>query len=59
MNERAIKILGSVVMLIVVINLILFAFRVIDGTIFWAVIVFGAVFTYVVLPKLKKNDYLM
>ena len=56
MKEKIVKIIGIVVMLIVILNLVLFAFRVIDSTFFWVVIVLGAVFTYVVLPRLKKKE---
>ncbi len=55
MNEKAVKILGSLVMIIVLLNLVLFALRKINQTIFWGVIIFGAVFAYVVLPRLKKS----
>lgn len=54
MNSRSLKILGFVVALIVVLNMVLFAFTIIGAGVFWTVIVLGAVFVYFVLPRLKK-----
>ncbi|MBU0470042.1 MAG: hypothetical protein KKA62_00190 [Nanoarchaeota archaeon] len=54
MNSKNIKILGYAGLIILLLNLVLFALRIINGTIFWAVIVIGAIFAYVILPRLKK-----
>jgi hypothetical protein len=53
MRPRDIKIVGYVMIGILVLNLALFSFRVINSTFFWAIIVFGAVVNYLVLPRLK------
>jgi len=48
------KILSMVVLVIVLTNMILFAFRKINSVMFWSIIVLCAIFAYVVLPKLKQ-----
>ncbi len=55
MNSQTLKVLGYVVVFILILNLLLFALRIISGSIFWAVIVVGAVFVYWVLPRMKKK----
>jgi hypothetical protein len=54
MKINPLKIVGIVGMIIVLLNLVLFAFRIINETIFWGVIIAGAVFSYVILPRLRK-----
>jgi hypothetical protein len=53
MTFKNLKIIGYFAVGIMVLNVILFSFRVIGWEIFWAIILLGAVFVYVVLPKLK------
>ena len=54
MKPKLLKGIGFFIFILLVINVILFALGKISPTIFWAVIVFGALFTYVILPRLKK-----
>ncbi len=55
MTPRQLKIIGYFFLLILILNLLLFALRIISGSIFWVVIVVGAVFVYWVLPRMKKK----
>ena len=55
MNAKTLKIVGYVAIAIMVLNVGLFAFRVISPLWFWVVLVIGAVFGYLVLPKLRKR----
>jgi len=55
MSKKPLKVLGYVILFILLLNLLLFAFRVISGLLFWGVIVVGAVFVYLILPKMKKE----
>ena len=50
----SIKWIGYVVGAIMILNLILFAAGIVGQAIFWVIIVLGAVFTYFILPKIKK-----
>jgi len=54
MNPKQIKILGTVVLIILVLNLILFAFVITNWIVFWLVLILGFIFVKLVLPKLKK-----
>ena len=49
------KILGYILVVILILNVFLFAFRIINWIVFWIIIALGAVFVYFILPKLKKN----
>jgi uncharacterized oligopeptide transporter (OPT) family protein len=50
------KIIGIIVITILVINVFLFAFRIYNSTIFWIIIILGAIIAYI-LPKANaKND---
>ncbi|MBI2581618.1 hypothetical protein HYV87_00630 [Candidatus Woesearchaeota archaeon] len=53
-RKRFLKIIGLIAVLVLVANMILFALRIINGLVFWAVIIVGAVFAFKVLPKMKK-----
>ncbi len=55
MNKKPLKVLGYVFVFILLLNLLLFALRIISGLVFWSVIVVGAVFVYWVLPKIKRE----
>lgn len=55
MTPQQLKIIGYFFLVILILNLLLFALRIISGSIFWAVIVVGAVLVYWVLPKMKKE----
>lgn len=54
MNSKKLKTIGFIIAAIMVLNLALAAFRITNWTIFWVVILLGAVFVYLVLPKLKN-----
>ena len=53
-RENFFKLIGISAVVLLVLNLILFALRIINGLVFWAVIIVGAVFAFKVLPKMKK-----
>ena len=53
-KEDLLKTIGFGVLLILIINLVLFALRIISTIIFWIVIILAAIFVYKLLPKLKK-----
>jgi len=54
MNKNILRIIGIGAILLLVLNMILFALGKINGLLFWAVIIVGAVFVFKILPKLKK-----
>jgi hypothetical protein len=54
MNPKQLKIIGYVAIVVMVLNVFLFAFTVISPAIFWIVILLGAIFVYKVLPKMKR-----
>ncbi len=54
MNQKFLKILGSVAILLLVVNMVLFALGKINGLLFWAIIIVGAVFAFKILPKMKS-----
>ncbi len=49
------KLVGWLVLAILIANLLLFAFRVINQVVFWGIIIAGAIFVYKGLPILKKK----
>jgi len=53
-NKQKLKIVGYFVLFILLLNLVLFAFRIIGTITFWGIIIFGALFVWKVLPWLKK-----
>ena len=54
-KQQRLKLVGYFVMIILVANLILFAFRLVNWIFFWGVIILGAVFVYKVLPKMRSG----
>lgn len=54
MKKNLLKIIGIGVVVLLVLNLVLFALRIINWMVFWAAIIIGAVFAFKVLPKMKK-----
>ncbi|MGV8141270.1 MAG: hypothetical protein ACP5NW_02395 [Candidatus Woesearchaeota archaeon] len=48
------KILGIVMITILLANVLLFAFRIYDSTVFWGVIILGAIIAYM-LPKINMK----
>jgi len=53
-RKNILKAVGIGAVVLLVLNLILFALRIINGLIFWGVIIVGAVFAFKVLPKMKN-----
>ena len=49
------KLVGWLVLAILIANLLLFAFRVINQVVFWGIIIAGAIFVYKGLPILKRK----
>lgn len=54
MRGRSLKLIGYVVLGVMLLNLVLFALRIINWMVFWGVIILGALFVYFGLPRLKK-----
>ena len=54
-NQLRLKLVGYFILAILLLNLVLFAFRIIGTITFWGIIIFGAVFVWKVLPWLKKR----
>ncbi|MBI2103127.1 hypothetical protein HYT55_04760 [Candidatus Woesearchaeota archaeon] len=55
MKPQQLKVLGYGLIVVFVLNILLFSFRIISPGPFWLVLIFGAVFVYWVLPKMKKE----
>ena len=53
-NPQRLKLIGYVVLAVLIANLFLYAFQLVNWIFFWGVIILGALFVYKVLPKLKK-----
>tara|TARA_Y100000310_G_C20058729_1_gene523961 strand:- start:352 stop:516 length:165 start_codon:yes stop_codon:yes gene_type:complete len=53
MNQKNLKLIGYFVALILILNIVLFAFVVTNWIVFWTVLAAGFVFVKWVLPKLK------
>ena len=54
-KETMLKGAGYILVIILIANLILFAFRIIKGIIFWIIIMGMALWAYVLLPNIKKK----
>ena len=54
-DKKLLRLLVFLVILFLVANIALFALRIISQVLFWAVIIFAAVFAYKILPKLKSK----
>ncbi|MEK6900554.1 MAG: hypothetical protein AABX05_05500 [Nanoarchaeota archaeon] len=54
MNPKYLKLLGIGVLVLLLLNLLLFALGNINLTVFWGIIAAGLLFVYVILPRLKK-----
>lgn len=53
MNKKQIKLIGIAGVVVLILNLVLFAFTFTNWIIFWIVLIIVAVFNYKILPKLK------
>ncbi len=49
------KILGLALVAVIVSNLILYILKIINGIVFWSVLIIVAIIAYKVLPYLKKK----
>ena len=58
MKNNNLKILVILVVLFLVVNITLFALRIISVLLFWAIIIVAAIFAYKVMPKLKKRLFI-
>ena len=54
MKPAHLKLIGYAVLVVLILNIVLFAFVMINWVVFWTIIAVCAVFVYKVLPKLKK-----
>lgn len=54
-KEKILKLIGYGVLAILILNLVMFALKIITGIIFWVVIILAALFVYKLLPKIKKK----
>ena len=55
MNKKVLPIVGIAGVVLVIVNLLLFAFTIITPLIFWIVLLLGAILAYGVVPLLKKK----
>lgn len=54
-RKDVLVLIGLGFVLILVINLILFALRIIKEVLFWVIIILAAIFVYKLLPKISKK----
>lgn len=54
MRVNYLKIIGIFLALLLILNITLLALNKISEMIFWIVVIIGAVFAYLILPKMKK-----
>ena len=54
-NALRLKLVGFFIFFILILNLVLFAFRIIGTITFWGIILFGFLFVWKVLPWLKEK----
>lgn len=55
MNPLQLKLIGYFVLLILILNLVLFAFTFTNWIIFWAVLLLGFIFVWKILPWVKMK----
>lgn len=53
-KKNLLKVIGVGAVVILVLNMVLFALGKINWLVFWGVIIAGAVFAFTILPKMKK-----
>ncbi|HIH11612.1 TPA: hypothetical protein HA241_05445 [Candidatus Woesearchaeota archaeon] len=56
MNEKILRLVGLLGVIIVIVNLVLFAFTIITPFVFWIILLLGAVLAYGVVPLLRKKN---
>jgi hypothetical protein len=54
-NQQRLKLIGYVVLAVLIANLLLYAFQLVNWIFFWGVIILGALFVYKGLPKLREK----
>jgi len=54
-QTQKLKYIGYGVLVLLILNLVLFAMKIITQLLFWIVIIIGAWFVYYGLPKLRKK----
>ena len=54
-GRKYVKFLGYFFATLVILNLLFFSFRIINGAIFWTIIAFSALFAFKGLPMIKKK----
>ena len=52
-KQQRLKLIGYFVLAVLIANLVLFAFQLVNWIFFWSVIILGAIFAYKIVPKLK------
>jgi hypothetical protein len=50
-----VKVLGVGIALLLVVNVVMFALRLVSWVLFWGVIILGAIVAYKVIPTLNKK----
>ena len=55
MNKKFIRVLAVFIVIVLILNLILLATNKINELFFWIIIIMAAVFSYIILPKLKTR----
>jgi len=53
-SKKLLRILVFLVILFLVVNIVLFALKIISEILFWIIIIVAAVFAYKILPKMRK-----
>ncbi len=54
-NKNRLKLIGYVVLAVLIANLLLYAFQLVNWMFFWGIIILGALFVYKGLPWLKTK----
>ena len=54
-NQKRLKLIGYLVLIVLIANMLLYAFQLVSWIFFWGIIVLGAIFIYKILPKLKEK----
>lgn len=55
MDELRLRAIGVLGLIILIVNIVLFSFRIITPLMFWMIIIIMAVLVYGILPKLKSE----
>ena len=55
-KEIGLKVFGYLFMVLLLLNMVLFALRKISGVVFWSVILVGAIMAFWVVPRIGKKE---